>query len=123
MGGFADHCNQTFDRIFAIADLRAEAPGRDDDHAVSRCPATGDLQQPHAHPFWQRRGTRCIKSQLRCSCYLVDVLPAGPGRQDIADLKLSFGKGQAGENGNCHDTPHSISHHEMPVSLLLTPGQ
>ncbi len=55
VGGFADHCDQTFDCVFAIADLRAKAPGRDDDDTISCRPTTGDLQQPHAHPFGQGR--------------------------------------------------------------------
>ena len=66
----------------AVALLRAEAVGLDDDDAVLGGALAGERDRPVAHPFRQAARVCGVEAQLNGGRDLVDVLPARPGGTD-----------------------------------------
>src|SRR5579862_9913237 len=91
--GFAKQLDQTFDRISAIPLLGAEALGMDDDDAVLGHALAGKALQPGAGVLRQHHAAR-VEAQLGRGRELVDILPAGAGGADKADLEIVLVDGE-----------------------------
>src|SRR5215831_17116698 len=79
--------DQALDRVRAIALLGAETLRLDHDHAVLGHALAGEPGKARRRVMRQRDAA-CIETQLRRGRDLVDVLPAGSGGADEADLDV-----------------------------------
>ena len=86
----ADEVGQPRARVLAVALLRAEALGADDEHALVRDAPPGEPHQPVAHGERQAAGMAHVETQLDRGRDLVDVLPARPRGADEALLEVAL---------------------------------
>src|SRR5262245_47581103 len=88
--GLLNHADKPGDGVPAIALLRAEPAGRDDDLAVLREPRTRDALQARAHRRRQAWRAAHIEAQLRGGRYLIHILPARAACTDVAHRDLGL---------------------------------
>ena len=78
----SDHCRQAFDGFVTVLALLTVSVGVDNEYAATAYPLTRQIDKPPLDGIAQRWWVWNIKAKLGGCRYLVDVLPARPGRPD-----------------------------------------